>query len=208
MCGDWQQIASPSLDFVSPRRSQRRRDGGRRSERLPTPRQHGSATTTGRVFISKNVGCRAGRRGHVDAPRLARGATIRTVSSAASTSSPTNAEPRVDLLQRLQRLDARDTWACVRGDLQPDVPARRPGSTAATTSATSRSPTSLVTTSTATSTPRATSASSASLRARRVGPRLRPGMPNVEVAGLTIVPAARKLYVATHGLGAWLLNLP
>lgn len=34
-----------------------------------------------------------------------------------------------------------------------------------------------------------------------------PGMPNVEVAGLTIVPAARKLYVATHGLGAWLLNL-
>jgi hypothetical protein len=35
-----------------------------------------------------------------------------------------------------------------------------------------------------------------------------PGMPNVEVAGLTIVPAARKLYAATHGLGAWLLNLP
>ncbi|MGH9309963.1 MAG: exo-alpha-sialidase, partial [Vicinamibacterales bacterium] len=35
-----------------------------------------------------------------------------------------------------------------------------------------------------------------------------PGMPNVEVAGLTIVPAERKLYAATHGLGAWLLNLP
>jgi len=35
-----------------------------------------------------------------------------------------------------------------------------------------------------------------------------PGMPNVEVAGLTILPAARKMYVATHGLGAWLLNLP
>ncbi len=35
-----------------------------------------------------------------------------------------------------------------------------------------------------------------------------PGMPNVEVAGLTIVSAARRLYVATHGLGAWLLNLP
>jgi hypothetical protein len=34
-----------------------------------------------------------------------------------------------------------------------------------------------------------------------------PGMPNVEVAGLTIVPAQRKLYAATHGLGAWLLNL-
>jgi hypothetical protein len=34
------------------------------------------------------------------------------------------------------------------------------------------------------------------------------GMPNVEVAGLTIVPGARKLYAATHGLGAWLLNLP
>ena len=35
-----------------------------------------------------------------------------------------------------------------------------------------------------------------------------PGMPNVEVSGLTIIPSARRLYVATHGLGAWLLNLP
>jgi hypothetical protein len=35
-----------------------------------------------------------------------------------------------------------------------------------------------------------------------------PGMPNVEVAGLTIVPRARKLYAATHGLSAWVLNLP
>lgn len=34
-----------------------------------------------------------------------------------------------------------------------------------------------------------------------------PGMPNVEVPGITIVPGARKLYAATHGLGAWLLNL-
>ena len=35
-----------------------------------------------------------------------------------------------------------------------------------------------------------------------------PGMPNVEVAGLTIVPGERKLYAATHGLSAWVLNLP
>ena len=35
-----------------------------------------------------------------------------------------------------------------------------------------------------------------------------PGMPHVEVAGLTIVPSARKMYTATHGLGAWLLDLP
>jgi hypothetical protein len=35
-----------------------------------------------------------------------------------------------------------------------------------------------------------------------------PGMPHVEVAGLTMRSAARKLYAATHGLGAWLLNLP
>ncbi|MFN2136061.1 MAG: exo-alpha-sialidase, partial [Candidatus Promineifilaceae bacterium] len=34
-----------------------------------------------------------------------------------------------------------------------------------------------------------------------------PGMPNVEVAGLTIVPAERILYAATHGLSAWRLNL-
>ena len=35
-----------------------------------------------------------------------------------------------------------------------------------------------------------------------------PGMPNVEVAGLTVVPSERRLYAATHGLSAWLLNLP
>jgi hypothetical protein len=35
-----------------------------------------------------------------------------------------------------------------------------------------------------------------------------PGMPKVEVAGLTIVVGDRKLYAASHGLGAWLLNLP
>lgn len=34
-----------------------------------------------------------------------------------------------------------------------------------------------------------------------------PGMPNEEVAGLTMVPGERKLFAATHGLGAWLLNL-
>jgi len=33
------------------------------------------------------------------------------------------------------------------------------------------------------------------------------GMPNVEVAGLTIVPAERVLYAATHGLSGWRLNL-
>jgi len=35
-----------------------------------------------------------------------------------------------------------------------------------------------------------------------------PGMPNVEVAGLTIVPSVRKIYAATHGLSAWSLKLP
>jgi hypothetical protein len=35
-----------------------------------------------------------------------------------------------------------------------------------------------------------------------------PGMPNVEVAGLTIVASEGKLFAATHGLGAWSLNLP
>lgn len=34
------------------------------------------------------------------------------------------------------------------------------------------------------------------------------GMPNVEVSGLTLVPGARVLYAATHGLGAWALKLP
>jgi hypothetical protein len=35
-----------------------------------------------------------------------------------------------------------------------------------------------------------------------------PGMPNVEVAGLTIHVSARKLLAATHGMGAWALKLP
>jgi hypothetical protein len=35
-----------------------------------------------------------------------------------------------------------------------------------------------------------------------------PGMPHVEVAGLTIRTDARRLYAATHGQSAWLLNLP
>jgi hypothetical protein len=34
------------------------------------------------------------------------------------------------------------------------------------------------------------------------------GLPNVEVAGLTIVPGARILYAATHGRSAWKLKLP
>jgi hypothetical protein len=34
------------------------------------------------------------------------------------------------------------------------------------------------------------------------------GLPTVEVAGLTIVPGARKLYAATHGRSAWSLTLP
>jgi hypothetical protein len=33
------------------------------------------------------------------------------------------------------------------------------------------------------------------------------GMPNVEVSGLTIVPRQRLLYAASHGLGAWRLTL-
>jgi hypothetical protein len=34
------------------------------------------------------------------------------------------------------------------------------------------------------------------------------GLPNVEVAGLTVVPGARKLYAATHGRSGWALTLP
>jgi hypothetical protein len=34
-----------------------------------------------------------------------------------------------------------------------------------------------------------------------------PGMPNVEVAGLTFVPGEQTLIAATHGLGAWRLNI-
>ncbi len=43
--------------------------------------------------------------------------------------------------------------------------------------------------------------------APRRGP-WRPRLPKVEVPGLTIVPSARILYAATHGRGAWSLQLP
>ncbi|TMC52231.1 MAG: hypothetical protein E6J19_15825 [Chloroflexi bacterium] len=33
------------------------------------------------------------------------------------------------------------------------------------------------------------------------------GMPMVEVAGLTIVPSARVMYAATHGMGGWVFDL-
>ena len=33
------------------------------------------------------------------------------------------------------------------------------------------------------------------------------GLPNVEISGLTLVPNARLLYAASHGLGAWVLQL-
>lgn len=35
-----------------------------------------------------------------------------------------------------------------------------------------------------------------------------PGLPTVMVAGLTLNSAERRLHAATHGLAAWLLNLP
>jgi hypothetical protein len=34
-----------------------------------------------------------------------------------------------------------------------------------------------------------------------------PGIPNVEITGLVVLPQQRILYAATHGLGAWRLNL-
>ena len=34
------------------------------------------------------------------------------------------------------------------------------------------------------------------------------GLPQVEVAGMTIVPGGRTLYAATHGRSAWALTLP
>jgi hypothetical protein len=34
-----------------------------------------------------------------------------------------------------------------------------------------------------------------------------PGLPNVEVTSLEIIPSERILYAATHGLSTWRLNL-
>jgi hypothetical protein len=35
-----------------------------------------------------------------------------------------------------------------------------------------------------------------------------PGLPMVEVNGVVIATSARKLYAATHGRSAWVLNIP
>jgi hypothetical protein len=42
----------------------------------------------------------------------------------------------------------------------------------------------------------------------RVGSLAGEDLPQVEVAGITIVPGARKLFAATHGRSAWRLDLP
>ena len=34
-----------------------------------------------------------------------------------------------------------------------------------------------------------------------------PGLPNVEVTSLEVIPSERILYAATHGLSTWRLNL-
>ena len=152
------------------------------------------------------------RRRSASARSAGRGSTTtrprRTASSSSIYVDPDEREPRVDLVQRLQRQHPGHAGPRLRGDVTTRAPARRPGRTGPTTGATCRSPTSPSTTVTGDLYASSDFGVSMPRRpARRAGCAPRTGMPNVEVAGLTMVSGERVLYAASHGLGAWRLRL-
>jgi len=204
-CGDWQQIAAPSL--VAAARGDRAGGAMAAVERTASDSSTAwAATTTGRVFISKNVdaepaGAVAWTRLDALAPndpnRFVSGIHIdpanpnRAWISYSGFSASTPATPghvfevtydptagTVSWVDRSYDLGDIPATDVARDDLNGDL-------YIASDFGVYR-----------------LAAGSTSWTAAA------PGMPNVEVAGLTIIPAARKMYVATHGLGAWLLNLP
>ncbi|MEO6409098.1 MAG: hypothetical protein ABIO45_10160 [Burkholderiaceae bacterium] len=205
VCGDWQQIATPSL--IASSRGDRAAGAVAAIERIATDTSTAwAATTTGRIFISKNVDAEpAGAVTWTRLDSLAANDPNRFVTSIhidpangnrawvsySGFSATTPATPGHVFEVVYNPGAGTATWSdrsfdmgdipvndVVRDDVNGDL-------YAATDFGVFRL---------------AADTSSWTVAA--------PGMPMVEVAGLTIVPAARKLYVATHGLGAWLLNLP
>ena len=204
-CGDWVQIASPSL--VSSSRGDRSGGSVAAVERTTADTSTAwAATTTGRVFVSKNVD--ADPAGTVTWTRLDGLATNdpnRFVSSIyvdpananhawisyTGFSASTPATPGHVFEVTYDPVGGTATWTDRSYDLG-DIPTSDLVRDDVTGDLYASSDFGVFRL--------AWNAASWTLAA--------PGMPQVEVPGLTIVPEQRKLYAATHGLGAWLLNLP
>jgi hypothetical protein len=205
ICGDWVQIASPSL--VSPARGDRSSGAVAAVERTASDSSTAwAATTTGRVFISKNVDAdpatavtwaRLDSLAANDPNRFVSGIHVdpananRAWVSYTGFNASTQATPGHVFLVTYDPGPGTATWTdlsydlgdipitdIVRDDVNGDLYASSDFGIFRLAAG-------------------ATSWTAAA-----------PGMPHVEVAGLTIVPSARRLYAATHGLGIWLLNLP
>jgi hypothetical protein len=204
-CGDWAQIASPSLGSAA--RGDRAGGAVAAVERTTGDTSTAwAATTTGRVFISKNVDAdpaatvtwtRLDSLATNDPNRFVSGIHVdpanpnRAWVSYSGYSASTPTLPGHVFLVTYDPGAGTAQWADVSYDLG-DVPINdvvRDDARGDLYAASDFGVFSLAAGST-------TWTASA------------PGLPKVEVAGLTIVPGARKLYAATHGLSAWLLNLP
>ncbi|MEJ6001157.1 WD40/YVTN/BNR-like repeat-containing protein [Paucibacter soli] len=204
-CGDWQPIAAPSLN--SPARGDRAGGAMAAVERTASDSSTAwAATTTGRVFISKNVDAEpAGAVAWTRLDALAANDPNRFVSgihidpanpnraciSYSGFSASTPATPGHVFEVTYNPVAGTASWVDRSHDLG-DIPVTDVARDDLNGDLYIASDFGVF----------RLAAGSSSWTAAA------PGMPNVEVAGLTIIPAARKLYVATHGLGAWLLNLP
>jgi hypothetical protein len=204
-CGDWQQVATPSLN--SSARGDRAGGAMAAIERTKSDSSTAwSATTTGRVFISMNVDAepasavtwtRLDSLAVNDPNRFVTGIYIdpananRAWVSYSGFNASTPATPGHVFEVTYNPTAGTAKWTDVSYDLGeiPVTDVVRDDATgdlyASSDFGVYRLPV------------RTTSWVSAA-----------PGMPNVEVAGLTIVVGERKLFAASHGLGAWSLNLP
>jgi hypothetical protein len=202
-CGDWEQIASPSL--VNAARGDRAGGAVAAVERTVADTSTAwAATTTGRVFVSSNVD--ADPAGDVTWTRI----------DSASTAGRFVSGIYVD------RMNGNHAWVSYSGfnSATPATPGHvfevtyDPGTGTATWVDVSYDLSDLPITDVVMDHVKGDLYASSDFGVMRLPAGTTswvlaaPGMPNVEVTGLTIVPAERKLYAASHGLSAWLLNLP
>jgi hypothetical protein len=204
-CGDWEPVASPSLNSAA----LGDRDGGSvvAIERTKADTSTAwAATQTGRVFISKNADAPAAAAvtwtrldslSSIDPNRFVSGIHVdaangnRAWISYSGFNSATPTTPGHVFEVTYNPASGTATWVDVSYDLD-DLPITDVVRDQVTGDLYASSDFGVARL--------AAGTTSWTLAA--------PGMPNVEVAGLTIVPGARRLYAASHGLGAWLLNLP
>jgi len=202
-CGDFVQIGSPS-DLTSSAYGDRA--GGNVIAIARAPQNTGTmyvATTTGRVFVTDNandpaasvIWTRLDTSATNDPGRVPTGLSVdptnanRVYISYSGYSAVTPATP--GHVFRIDRVGAVATWTDLSYDL-PDFPATDVALDSVTGDLYASTDFGVMVLPNA--------ATSWSLAA--------PGMPMVEVPALTIVPGSRLLYAASHGLGAWELNLP